>query len=88
MTMLPDDRISAALTGIGSRLEGTAAGTLGLLLALCLAGLAGLLTFDAVAAALGFVVGGGLALGHAIVRDALERAGPRGRRNQSPDRPA
>jgi hypothetical protein len=84
----PDDRIGSALAGVGPRLERTAARTLGLALALCLAGLAGLLTFDAVAAALGFVVGGGLTLGHAIVRDALERAGPRGRRNQSPDRPA
>ncbi len=81
MTVLPDDRISAALTGIGSRLEGTAAGTLGLMLALCLAGLAELLTFDAVAAALGFVVGGGLLISRAIVGDALERAGPRGQRN-------
>jgi hypothetical protein len=75
MIVSPDDRISAALTGIGSRLEGTAAGTLGLLLALCLAGLAGQLTFDAVAAALGFVVGGGLIISRAIVREALERAG-------------
>ena len=81
MTVLPDDRISSALTGIGSRLEGIAACTLGLMLALCLAGLAGLLTFDAVAAALGFVVAGGLIISRAIVRDALERAGLRGQRN-------
>ena len=53
MTMSLDDRTNAALTSIGSQLEGTAAGTLGLLLALCLAGLAGQLTFDAVADAIG-----------------------------------
>jgi hypothetical protein len=75
MTVLPNDRISSALTDIGFMLEGIAACTLGLMLALCLAGLAGLLTFDAVAAALGFVVGGGLITSHAIVRNALERAG-------------
>jgi hypothetical protein len=75
MTMSSDDRTNAALTSIGSQLEGTAAGTLGLLLALCLAGLAGRLTFDAVAAALGFVVGGGLIISRAIVREALERVG-------------
>jgi hypothetical protein len=75
MTVLPNDRISSALTDIGFRLEGIAAYTLGLMLALCLARLAGLLTFDAVAAALGFVVGGGLITSHAIVRNALERAG-------------
>jgi hypothetical protein len=75
MTVLSDDRISSALTDIGLRLGGIAAGTLGLMLALGLAGVAGLLTFDAVAAALGFVAGGGLIISHAIVRDALERAG-------------
>ena len=73
--MLPDDRISSALTGVGSRLEGIAARTLGLVLALCLAGLAGLLTFDTVAGALGFVAAGGLIRSRAVVRDALERAG-------------
>ena len=52
MTMPPDDRVGSALTGIGPKLEGIAARALGLVLALCLAGLVGLLTFDAVAAAL------------------------------------
>jgi hypothetical protein len=81
MSVPPADRVGSALTGVGPRLEGIAAGTLGLVIALCLAGLAGLLTFDAVAAALGVVAGGGLILGHAVVRGALERAGrsdPRG----------
>jgi hypothetical protein len=75
MIVSPDDRIGSALSGIGARLEGTAACTLGLMLALCLAGLAGLLAFDAVVAALGFVAGGGLIRSRAVVRDALERAG-------------
>ena len=81
MTMPSDDRVGSALTGVGPRLEGIAARTLGLMLALCLAGLAGLLTFDAVAASLGFVVAGGLIMSRAIVQGALERAGwsdPRG----------
>ena len=47
MTMLMDDRINSALTGLGPRLSRVAAGTLGLMLALCFAGLAQLLTrFD------------------------------------------
>jgi hypothetical protein len=87
MIVLPDDRMSAALSGIGSRLEGIAACTLGLMLALVLEGLAGLLTLDAVAAALGFVVGGGLIISRAIVRDALERDGLLGQRIRSPSRP-
>jgi hypothetical protein len=74
MTALSDDRIGPALAGIGPRLGRTAARTLGLMLALGLAGLVGLLPFDTVVAALGFVAGGGLIGGHAIVRDALERA--------------
>jgi hypothetical protein len=81
MSVPPADRVGSALTGVGPRLEGVAARTLGLVLALCLAGLAGLLTFDAVAASLGFVVAGGLIIGRAIVQGALERAGrgdPRG----------
>jgi hypothetical protein len=81
MIMPPDDRVGSALAGVGPRLEGMAARALGLMLALCLAGLAGLLTFDAVAAALGFVVAGGLIMSRAIVQGALERAGwsdPRG----------
>ena len=81
MTMPPADRVGSALTGVGPRLEGIAAGALGLAIALCLAGLAGLLTFDAVAAPLGFVVAGGLIISRAIVQGALERAGwsdPRG----------
>jgi hypothetical protein len=88
MTVLSDDQISSALTDIGPRLKVIAARTLGLMLALCLAGLAGLLTFDAVAATLGFVVAGGLIISRAIVRDGLERTGLRGRRNRSPNRPA
>jgi hypothetical protein len=88
MTVLPDDQISSALTDFGPRLKVVAARTLGLMLALCLAGLAGLLTFDAVAATLGFVVAGGLIISRAIVRDGLERTGLRGRRNRSPNRPA
>ena len=75
VTVLPDDRISSALTGVGSRLEGIAARTLGLVLALCLAGLAGLLPSDAVAGAFGFVAAGGLIRSRAVVRDALDRAG-------------
>ncbi len=75
MTMSPDDRVGSALTGVGPKLEGIAARALGLGLALCLAGLAGLLTFDAVAASLGFVVAGGLIISRAIVQGALERAG-------------
>jgi hypothetical protein len=75
MIVSPDDRVSTALAGIGPKLEGITACTLGLMLASCLAGLAGLLTFDAVAAALGFVVGGGLIGVRVVVRAALERAG-------------
>jgi hypothetical protein len=75
MTALSDDRIGPALAGIGSALARMAARTLGLMLALGLAGLAGLLPFDVVAAALGLVAGGGLMGSHAIVRAALERAG-------------
>ena len=88
MIVLPEDRMSSALSGIGPRLEGIAACTLGLMLALFLAGLAGLLTFDGVAAALGFVVGGGLLISRAIVGDALERDGLLGQRIRSPSRPA
>ena len=88
MIVLPDDRMSSALSGIGSRLEGIAACTLGLMLALFLAGLAGLLTFDGVAAGLGFAVGGGLLISRAIVRDALERDGLLGQRIRCPSRPA
>jgi hypothetical protein len=83
MTAISDDRISSALTGIGPRLSRVAAGTLGLMLALCFAGLAQLLTFDEMAAALGFVVGGGLIISRAIVGDALERTGLRGQRDRS-----
>ena len=75
MIVLPDARISSALSGMGSKLEGTAACTLGLMIALCLAGLAGLLTLHAALAAFGFTVGGGLIISRAIVRNALERAG-------------
>jgi hypothetical protein len=75
MIVSPDDRISSALSGIGARLEGTAACTLGLMLALGLAGLAGLLAFDAVVAGFGFVAGGGLIRSQAVVCDALEQAG-------------
>ena len=88
MTTPSDDRVSSALTGVGPKLEGIAACALGLMLALCLAGLAGLLTFDAVAASLGFVVAGGLIISRAIVQGALERDGLRGQRNRSPSRPA
>ena len=90
MGVPPDDRVGSALAGVGPRLEGMAARALGLMLALCLAGLAGLLTFDAVAAALGFVVAGGLIMSRATVQGALERAGrsgPRGSGDASP-RPA
>jgi hypothetical protein len=87
MTVLPDARTSPALTGIGSRLAGMAACTLGLALALCLAGGAGLLTFDAVAAAVGFVVGGGLIVSHAVVGHALERDGLRAQRNREKPEP-
>jgi len=72
MTMPPDDRVGSVLTGVGPELEGIAARVLGLMLALCLAGL---LTFDAVAASLGFVVAGGLIISQAIIQGALERAG-------------
>jgi hypothetical protein len=82
--MLMDDRINSALTGLGPRLSRVAAGTLGLMLALCFAGLAQLLTFDEMAAALGFVVGGGLIISRAIVGDGLGRAGPHGHRKRSP----
>jgi hypothetical protein len=64
-----------------------AACTLGLTLALCLAGAAGLLTFDAVAAAVGFVVGGGLTVSHAVVGHALERDGRRAQRNREKPEP-
>jgi hypothetical protein len=87
MTMSSDDRVGSALTGIGPRLERIAACTLGLMLALCLAGLAGLLAFDTVAAALGFIAGGGLTASHAIVRGALERADPGRRQDRSPSAP-
>jgi hypothetical protein len=83
MTMLMDDQINSALTGLGPRLSRVAAGTLGLMLALCFAGLAQLLTFDEMAATLGFVVGGGLIISRAIVGDALERTGLRGQRDRS-----
>jgi hypothetical protein len=83
MTMLMDDRINSALAGLGPRLGGIAARTLGLMLALCFAGLAGLLIFDEIAAALGFVVGGALIISRTIVGDALERAGLRGQRDRS-----
>jgi hypothetical protein len=72
----PDHRISSGLASIGPTLGRIAACTLGLVLALCLAGLAGLLAFDAVAAAIGLVAGGGLLGGHAAVRHALEHDGP------------
>lgn len=72
--MATQDRISSALSGIGFRLQKLAACTLGLMLALCLAGLAGWLTFETVAAALGFLTGAGLMMGHLIVRTALGRA--------------
>ena len=78
MTVLLDDGFSSALSGIGSRLERIAACTLGLVLALCLAGLAGLLSLDTVAAALGFVAAGGLIGARVVVCDALERAGLHG----------
>lgn len=81
MTMPLDDRVSSALTGVAPKLEGLAACGLGLMLALCLAGLAGMLTSDTVVGGLGLVVGGGLAVGGAIVRDALQRADLRGQRN-------
>jgi hypothetical protein len=81
--MLMDDQINSALTGLGPRLSRVAAGTLGLMLALCFAGLAQLLTFDEMAATLGFVVGGGLIISRTIVGDALERAGLRGQRDRS-----
>jgi hypothetical protein len=74
MTVSLDDGFSSALSGIGSRLERIAACTLGLVLALCLGGMAGLLTLDTVAAALGFVAAGGLIGARVVVRDALERA--------------
>ena len=81
MSVPPDDRVGSVLAGIDPRLEGITARALGLMLALCLAGLVGLLTFDAVAAGLGVVVAGGLIMSRAIVQGALERAGwsdPRG----------
>jgi hypothetical protein len=81
MTMPSSNRVGSALAGVGPRLEGMAARTLGLMLALCLAGLARLLSFDAVAASLGFVVAGGLIISRAIIQGALERvgrSGPRG----------
>ena len=87
MTGLPDARTGPALTGIGSRLAGMAACTLGLALALCLAGGVGLLTFDAVAGAFGFVVGGGLIVSRAIVGHALERDGRRAQRNREKPEP-
>ena len=80
--MLPDDRINSALTSLWPRLGGIAARTLGLMLALCFAGLAELLTFDEIAAALGFVVGGGLIISRTIIGDALDRAGLRGQRDR------
>jgi hypothetical protein len=77
--MVPNDGFGPALRGIGPRLRGIAACTLGLMLALCLAGLAGRLAFDTVAAALGFVAGGGLIASRAVVCAALARTGPHGR---------
>lgn len=74
-TVFPDEDVSLALSGIGSRLGGIAACALGLILASCLAGLAGLLTLDTVVAALGFIAGAGLIGGRVIVCDALGRAG-------------
>ena len=74
MTVSPDDGFSSALSGIGPRLERVAACALGLVLALCLAGLAGLLALGTVAAALGSVAAGGLIGARVVVRDALERA--------------
>lgn len=68
------DRLGLALTGIASKLKRIVARALGLMFALFLAGATGLLTYDAVTAALGFVVGGGLIWGHAVVHAALERA--------------
>ena len=59
MTVSPDDGISSALSGIGLRLKRVTACALGLVLALCLAGLAGPLALDTVAATLGFVAAGG-----------------------------
>lgn len=75
ITVRSDHRVSAALAEVGTRLTGIAAGALGLMLALGIAGLAGLLPFDAVAGALGFVAGGGLIIGRAVVADALGRTG-------------
>jgi hypothetical protein len=91
MTVSPDDRVSSALSGVGPRLERVAARTLGLVLALCLAGLAGLLAPDTVAAALGFVAAGGLIGARVVACDALGRAGLHGRplrahRRDAPDR--
>jgi hypothetical protein len=80
VTASPDEGFSSALSGIGPRLKGVAACTLGLMLALCLAGLTGLLALDTVAAALGFVVAGGLIGTRVVVRDALGRAGLHGHR--------
>jgi hypothetical protein len=82
MTLLSDDGFSSALSGIGPRLERMAACALGLVLALCLAGLAGLLSLDTVAAALGFVAAGGLTGARIVVGDALGRAGPHGRHRE------
>jgi hypothetical protein len=73
-----DGGYSSALSGIGSRLKRVAACTLGLMLALCLAGLTGQLSLDTVAAALGFVAAGGLMGARVVVCDALERAGLHG----------
>ena len=78
MTVSPDDGFGSALSGVGPRLKPVAARTLGLVLALCLARLAGLLALDTVAAALGFVTAGGLIGARVVVRDALGRAGPHG----------
>ena len=83
MTVLLDDGDGSALSGIGSRLRGVAARTLGLMLALCLGGLTGLLAFDIVAVALGCAAGGGLIRSRAIVYAALKRAGLRGQRLRS-----
>jgi hypothetical protein len=71
MTVSSNDRIGPVPAGIGPRLARVAACTLGLVLALGLAELTGLLAFDEAAAALGFVAGGGL------IGSMMVRLGPR-----------
>jgi hypothetical protein len=73
VSALPDPTVSSRLARIGKRLEHVAACTLGLVIALCVAAVTGLLALDVAAAVIGFVLGGGLLGGHAIVRHALER---------------